>query len=53
MSGFYSGASARAKESLIAKRKWEIYPDPIHAREIGHDDSVRRTVPMDWQGGTK
>ena len=53
MSGFYRGASARAKESLIAKRKWETYPDPIRAREIGHDDCVRPTVRMDWQGGTK
>ena len=43
------GASARAKESLIGKRKWETYPDPIHAREIGHDDSVHPTVRMDWQ----
>ena len=52
-SGFYSGASARAKESLIAKRKWETYPDPIHARESGYDDSFRPTVRMDWQGGAK
>ena len=53
LSGFYSGASARAKGSLIAKRKWETYPDPIHAREFGYDDSVRPTVRTDWQGGTK
>jgi len=52
-SGFYSGASARAKESLIAKRKWETYPNPIYAREIGYDDSVRPTVRIDSQGGTK
>ena len=52
-SGFYSGASARAKESLIAKRKWDTDPDPIHARENGYDDSVRPTVRTDSQLGTK
>ena len=53
LSGFYSGASARAKGSLIGKRKWETYPVPIRAREFGYDDSLRPTVRTDSQGGTK